>query len=71
MKKPLLAMFVIGAIAIGLLIVLAIGIFNVDEDGRERPNGAGRTSYESRHRSLDSYDVPSGPHATPRTSPGC
>ena len=41
MKKPLLAMFVIGAIAIGLLIILAIGIFTVDEDGREpNPNGA-------------------------------
>ena len=42
MKKPLLAMFVIGTIAIGLLIVLAIGIFTVDEDGREQnPNGLG------------------------------
>ena len=40
MKKPLMAMFVVGAIAIGLLIVLAIGIFTVDEDGREQ-NGAG------------------------------
>ncbi len=41
MKKPLLAMFVVGAIAIGLLIVLAIGVFRVDEDGREQ-DGAGR-----------------------------
>jgi len=36
MKKPLLAMFVVAAIAIGLLIVLVIGITNVDEDGREQ-----------------------------------
>jgi hypothetical protein len=41
MKKPLLAMFVVAAIAIGLLIVLAIGLLNVDEDGREQ-NGGGR-----------------------------
>ena len=55
MKKPLLAMFVIGAIAIGLLIVLAIGIFTVDEDGREQnPNGAGRTSSDRGDRSTTS-----------------
>jgi hypothetical protein len=42
MKKPLLAMFVVGAIVIGLLIVLAIGIFKVDEDGREQDD-AGRS----------------------------
>ena len=41
MKKPLLAMFVVAAIAIGLLIVLAIGLMNVDEDGREQ-GGSGR-----------------------------
>jgi len=35
MKKPLLAAFVIAAVAIGLLIVLLIGVFSVDEDGRE------------------------------------
>ena len=35
MKKPLLAAFVIAAVAIGLLIVLLIGVFRVDEDGRE------------------------------------
>jgi hypothetical protein len=46
MKKPLLAMFVVGAIAIGLLIVLAIGLFRVDEDGREQ-NGAGRPHAQS------------------------
>ena len=39
MKKSLLAMFVVAAIAIGLLIVLAIGIMNVDEDGREQGGG--------------------------------
>ena len=33
MKKPLLAAFVIAAVAIGLLIVLLIGVFRVDEDG--------------------------------------
>jgi hypothetical protein len=36
MKKPLLAMFVVAAIAIGLLIVLVVGLMNVDEDGREQ-----------------------------------
>jgi hypothetical protein len=41
MKKPVLAMFVIAAIAIGLLVVLVIGIMNVDEDGREQ-DGAGK-----------------------------
>ena len=35
MKKPLLAAFVIAAMAIGLLIVLLVGVFRVDEDGRE------------------------------------
>ena len=40
MKKPTLAMFVIAAIAIGLLIVLAVGLTRVDEDGREN-DGAG------------------------------
>ena len=33
MKKPVIAAFVIAAIAIGLLIVLLIGVFRVDEDG--------------------------------------
>ena len=33
MKKPLIAAFVIAAVAIGLLIVLLIGVFRVDEDG--------------------------------------
>jgi len=33
MKKPLLAAFVIAAMVIGLLIVLLIGVFRVDEDG--------------------------------------
>ncbi len=41
MKKPLVAMLVIGAIAIGLLIVLLVGVLGVEEDGREpNPNGA-------------------------------
>ena len=30
MKKPLIAAFVIAAVAIGLLIVLLIGVFRVD-----------------------------------------
>ena len=33
MKKPLIAALVIAAVAIGLLIVLLIGVFRVDEDG--------------------------------------
>ena len=36
MKKPMLAMFVVAAVAIGLLVVLVIGLMNVDEDGREQ-----------------------------------
>ena len=33
--RAVLMLFVVGAIAIGLLIVLFIGIGQVDEDGRE------------------------------------
>jgi hypothetical protein len=33
MKKPLIAALVVAAVAIGLLIVLLIGVFRVDEDG--------------------------------------
>lgn len=33
MRKPVLAMFVVAAVAVGLLVVLLIGIFRVDEDG--------------------------------------
>ena len=40
MKKPVLAMFVVAAIAIGLIVVLVIGLGRVDEDGREN-DGAG------------------------------
>jgi len=41
MKKPLVIMLVIGAIAIGLLIMLLVGVLGVEEDGREpNPNGA-------------------------------
>jgi hypothetical protein len=36
MRKPLLAMFVVAAVAIGLLILLAVGLMNVEEDGREQ-----------------------------------
>jgi hypothetical protein len=32
-KKPVLAMFVIGAIAIGLLVLLLVGALSIDEDG--------------------------------------
>jgi hypothetical protein len=35
-KKFVLALFVVGAIAVGLLVVLAIGLFRVDEDGGSR-----------------------------------
>jgi hypothetical protein len=39
-KKFVLALFVIGAVALGLLTVLVIGLFRVDEDGRSRDDGA-------------------------------
>jgi hypothetical protein len=39
-KKLVLALFVIGAIAVGLFAVLVIGLFRVDEDGRSRDDGA-------------------------------
>lgn len=35
MKKNVLAMFVIAAVAVGLLVVLLLGLGLVDEDGRE------------------------------------
>jgi hypothetical protein len=35
-KKLVLAMFVIVAIGVGLLVILLIGLFRVDEDGRSR-----------------------------------
>jgi hypothetical protein len=41
MKKPVLAMFVVAAVVIGLLVVLLVGVFRVDEDGRSR-DGAGQ-----------------------------
>lgn len=41
MKKPFVVMLVIGAIAIGLMIMLLVGVLGVEEDGREQnPNGA-------------------------------
>jgi hypothetical protein len=43
MKKPVLAMFVVAAIAIGLLVVLLFGLDRVDEDGRERDGLGCRT----------------------------
>ena len=39
-KKFLLALLIIGAIAAGLITILVIGLFAVDEDGRSRDNGA-------------------------------
>lgn len=39
MKKPLIVMLLVGAIAIGLLAMLVVGLTRVDEDGREG-NGA-------------------------------
>jgi len=39
-KKFLMALLIIGAIATGLVIILVIGLFTVDEDGRSRDNGA-------------------------------
>jgi hypothetical protein len=44
MKKSVLAMFVIGAIAIGLLVLLLIGALSVDEDGRRTGSGEPRTT---------------------------
>jgi hypothetical protein len=35
-KKPLLTMFVIGAMVLGLLAILLVGILTVDEDGGSR-----------------------------------
>jgi hypothetical protein len=35
-KKFVLALFVVMAIAVGLLVILLIGLFRVDEDGRSR-----------------------------------
>jgi uncharacterized membrane protein (Fun14 family) len=34
-KKFVLALFVVGVMALGLLIILLIGVNTVDEDGRE------------------------------------
>jgi len=39
-KKFLMALLIIGAIATGLVIILVIGLFTVEEDGRSRDNGA-------------------------------
>jgi hypothetical protein len=45
-KKPVLAMFVVAAIAIGLLVVLVIGLNRVNEDGRENDgHGLHRAGY--------------------------
>jgi hypothetical protein len=35
-KKFMLALFVVTAIAVGLLVILLIGLSRVDEDGRSR-----------------------------------
>jgi hypothetical protein len=42
MSKFVLALFVVAAIAVGLLVILVIGIFRVDEDGGGQ-DGAGRS----------------------------
>ena len=42
MSKFVLALFVVAAIAIGLLVILVIGVFRVDEDGRGQ-NGVGQS----------------------------
>ena len=41
MSKFVLAMFVVAAIAVGLLVILVIGVFRVDEDGGGQ-DGAGQ-----------------------------
>ena len=35
-----MSLLIIGAIAAGLITILVIGLFAVDEDGRSRDNGA-------------------------------
>ena len=42
MSKFVLALFVVAAIAVGLLVILVIGVFRVDEDGRGQ-NGVGQS----------------------------
>ena len=42
MSKFVLVLFVVAAIAVGLLVILLIGIFRVDEDGRSQ-DGAGQS----------------------------
>ena len=43
MRKPVLAMFVVAAVAIGLLVLLLIGVFRVDEDGGSGDDAGART----------------------------
>jgi hypothetical protein len=43
MRKPVLAMFVVAAVAVGLLVLLLIGAFRGDEDGRSRDDAGART----------------------------
>jgi hypothetical protein len=35
-KRFVLALFVVGAVAVGLVVILVLGIFTVEEDGRSR-----------------------------------
>ena len=42
MRKPVLAMFVVAAVAVGLLVLLLIGIFRVDEDGGSQGDASAR-----------------------------
>ena len=39
-KKLVLALFVVAAIAAGLVTILLIGVFRVEEDGRSRDGGS-------------------------------
>lgn len=47
MRKPVLAMFVVAAVAVGLLVLLLIGVFRVDEDGGSQDDAGPRTEQRS------------------------
>ena len=42
MRKPVLAMFVVAAVGVGLLVLLLIGVFRVDEDGGSQDDAGAR-----------------------------
>ena len=44
MRKPLLALFVLVAVVVGLLALLLIGVFRVDDDGWSRDDADAHSS---------------------------